>query len=335
MRADQTTHSPERACAQIFNSAIAAAAISAAWEVGVFDELRSAGRLDVVDFSSRHALDVGATRAVFTALSSADVVCREGDKVAPGPNFTEADRTKGFFYWLTRGYGDLFGKLPRLLHAENRSGDFYQRDAAAIGIACRQNNKVFFDPAFKPVIASLEFSAIADLGCGSGERLIEITRDRPGVRGVGIDISADVLELAQDEVDKAGLTDRISLAQSDVTALDERAEFAGVDLVTSFMMAHDFWPRDECVASFRRIREVFPSVRHFLLADTARTTAFADQDMPIFSLGFETAHAAMGVYLPTLDEWDDVFEASGWRCADRHLIETPASSFMFHLVPRR
>lgn len=335
MTAAPAPHDPERACAQIFNSAIAAAAISAAWDVGVFDELREAERLDAADFASRHGLDADATRAVLTALSAADVVRREGDQVTPGPNFTEADRTKGFFYWLTGGYGELFGQLPRLLRAENRSGDFYRRDGAAIGVACRQNNKVFFDPAFKPVIASLEFSAIADLGCGSGERLIDITRERPGVRGVGIDVSADVLRLAQNEVDKAGVADRITLARSDVTALEERPEFAEVDLVTSFMMAHDFWPRDACVASFRRIREVFPNVRHFLLADTARTTAFSDQDMPIFSLGFETAHAVMGIYLPTLDEWDSVFEESGWHCLDRHLIETPANSFMFHLVPRR
>jgi phenylpyruvate C(3)-methyltransferase len=328
-------HDPERACAQIFNSAIAAAAISAAWDVGVFDELRSAEQLNIDEFAVRRGLDTGATRAVFAALADADVVRRSGGHTVAGPNFAEADRTKGFFYWLTRGYGELFGDLPRLLRQENRSGHFYRRDGAAIGIACRQNNEVFFDPTFQPVLDSLDFSEIADLGCGSGERLIRTAQQRPGVRGIGIDLSDDVLGLARDEVRKAGLAERITLVKADVTALEEQAAYARVDLVTSFMMGHDFWPRERCIASFRRLREVFPEVRHFLLADTARTTGFPDGDMPIFSLGFETAHAVMGVYLPTLDEWEGVFGEAGWSCAGRHLIDTPAASFMFHLVPSR
>jgi phenylpyruvate C(3)-methyltransferase len=329
-----TAPSPERASAELFNSAIAAAAVSAAWDVGALDELRDSGRLDVATFAAKHDLDFDATRAVFAALAHASVVHCRGDEVTAGPNFAAVDRDKGFFYWLTCGYGQLFSTLPRLLRRSNRSGDFYQRDGAAIGIACRENNRVFFNPTFDPVIRSLDFSAVADLGCGSGERLIRITRDRPGVRGLGIDTSSAVLEVARAEVNRAGLAERIALVESDVTALDPEQEFLGIDLVTSFMMAHDFWPRDACIASFRRIRQCFPDVKHFLLADTARTPSDNDGQLPIFSLGFETAHAVMGVYLPTLDEWDQVFAESGWRCVERHLIETPANSHMFHLVPR-
>ncbi|MFJ2815011.1 SAM-dependent methyltransferase [Streptomyces sp. NPDC091279] len=325
--------SSERVSADIFNSALAAAGISAAWSIGALDALRDAGRLDVADFAERHDLDHPALREVFASLAHVGVVVRDGDAVTPGPHFAAVDRDKGFFYWLTRGYGELFSELPKLLHNGNRTGQFYRRDGAAIGVACRENNRVFFDPTFTPVIEKLEFSAVADLGCGSGERLIDIARNRPGVRGIGVDLSESVLELAGREVAEAGLSDRVTLVRSNATELDASPEFVGVDLVTSFMMAHDFWPREACVASFKRIRECFPDVKHFLLADTARVTGVPDGQLPVFSLGFEMAHAVMGVYLPTLDEWDDVFAESGWRCADRHLIDTPANSYMFHLVP--
>jgi phenylpyruvate C(3)-methyltransferase len=49
-----------------------------------------------------------------------------------------------------------------------------------------------------------------------------------------------------------------------------RDEFAQVDLLTCFMMGHDFRPRDNCVATLQRLRKAFPKARRFLLGDTTR-----------------------------------------------------------------
>lgn len=57
----------------------------------------------------------------------------------------------------------------------------------------------------------------------------------------------------------------------------------------------------------------------------------ADRDLPIFTLGFEVGHALMGVGLPSLAEWEEVIEESGWRLVQRHTIETPAASAIFEL----
>jgi hypothetical protein len=72
-------------------------------------------------------------------------------------------------------------------------------------------------------------------------------------------------------------------------------------------------------------------VRKFLLGDTARTSGIPDDELPIFTLGFEVAHAMMGVYLPTVEEWDGVFEEGGWRCTRKHHIDTPAATVIFEL----
>jgi SAM-dependent methyltransferase len=318
---------------EVYNHAVAASAISAAWEVGIFDALREAGSLDADAFAAKRGLDAGSVRELFRALAAADVVRREGGTVLPGPNYEEADRSKSLFHWMTRGCGELFSTLPDLIRTENRAGAFYRRDAAAISVACREINAEWWDPVFWPVVSELDFTCVADLGCGSGERLIKLTQGRPGVRGLGIDAADGAIEVATKAVAEAGLADRISITRGDATALEPRAEYAGVDLLTSFMMGHDFWPRAEAVASLRRIREVFPDLKHFLLADATRTTTYADTDMPVFSMAFEFAHAVMGDYLPTLEEWGPVFEEAGWRLAGQHPISVPAESVMFHLVP--
>jgi hypothetical protein len=60
---DSTVVDPERAVATIFNSAIAAAAIGAAWELGLLDELRNQKKVDVRKFATQHDLDSGGNRS--------------------------------------------------------------------------------------------------------------------------------------------------------------------------------------------------------------------------------------------------------------------------------
>jgi hypothetical protein len=57
----------------------------------------------------------------------------------------------------------------------------------------------------------------------------------------------------------------------------------------------------------------------------------SEDNVPIFSLGFELGHQMMGVYMPTLDEWDGVFAEGGWRCVDKIIINTLTCSVVFVL----
>lgn len=329
-----TRHEAQRAVAAIFNSAVAASAIGAAWEIGALDELEQHGSLEVTELARREDLHEAAVMGVFAALASVAIVVRDATTIRPGPYFDEACRQRSFFHWLAQGSGELFRRTPHVLRNRNRVGQYYQRDAAAISFACREINARCFDPVFRHALDNLGYrpTMAADLGSGSGERLIQIVRRFPGAGGLGLDIAASAIEMARASVAAGGLDDRISFALGDVRNLSPRPEFAGVDLMTCFMMGHDFWPRDNCLSVLRRLRELFPGVRRFLLGDTARTVGVPDRDVPIFTLGFEVGHNLMGVYLPTLDEWDDVLRDSGWRCLRKHVIETPAASVVFELA---
>ncbi|MFE0426459.1 SAM-dependent methyltransferase, partial [Streptomyces sp. NPDC058953] len=171
----------ERAVAHIFNSAVAASAISAAWELGALDELKSRGALDIGEFAAERRLDLSATTGLFRALAAVDIVERADDKVTPAGNFDETYRTRSFFHWLSRGSGDLFRRMPELLPERNRTGDYYQRDSAAIAVACREISSFCYDPWFDEAIDGLDFEpgVVADLGCGCGERVLQRLRRHP------------------------------------------------------------------------------------------------------------------------------------------------------------
>jgi SAM-dependent methyltransferase len=323
----------KRATAHIFNSAIASQAIGAAWELGALDELEKAGELDPHEFAVRNDLAEPAVRSMFVALASVGVVVRSDGTVRPGPNFAEVSRHRSLFHWLSLGCGELFAKMPYTMRNANRVGAYYRRDAAAISYACREISERYFDPAFGAALDNLDydFTAVADLGSGSGERLIQLAGRYPGTRGLGVELAPAAIEFARGEVARNGLQNRIDFVQADARMIEPRPEFADVDLLTCFMMGHDFWPRTECVASLRRLRTAFPSVRRFMLGDATRTVDLPDGDLPLFTLGFEFGHDLMGVYLPTLAEWDGVFEESGWHLVRQHLITDLSVSVVFEL----
>ncbi|MBC2874300.1 MULTISPECIES: class I SAM-dependent methyltransferase [Streptomyces] len=322
--------------ARIYNSAVAAWAIGAAWEVGALDELQERGSLDTAEFAARHDLDPASTLGMFRALASVGVVRRDGTRVVPAEDFAEIHRTRSLFHWLMNGSGELFRQMPSVLRNENRAGTFYQRDPVAIARSCKEISVFCYDPWFWRAMEGLDFDVrvAADLGCGSGERLMQILRRHPDARGLGVDIAGDSLKVAAADAADAGLAGRLSFVEADMLTMDPRPEFTEVDLLTCFMAGHDFWPREQCVATLARLRELFPNARRFLLGDATRSVGVPDAEMPVFMLGFEVAHDLMGTFMPTMADWEGVFAESGWRLRHKHDIGMVANEVIFELEPR-
>ncbi len=321
------------AAAGIYNSAVAAWAIAAAWEIGALDELHKSRVLDTESFAASRGLDLTSTTGLFRALASVGVVRRRGPVVTTAGSFDEVYQYKSFFHWLSRGSAELFRQMPSVLVSENRTGQFYQRDAAAIAYACKEIDQLCYAPAFWDAVGRLDFdvSQVADLGCGSGGRVLDVLARYPRARGVGVDIARPALDAARAASSAAGLSDRVTFIEADVLDLRERPEFAGVELITCFMMGHDFWPRENCVTALRRLRQVFPSARRFLLGDATRTAEVPDSDLPVFRLGFELGHDLMGVFLPTVADWEPVFGEAGWKLVRTNRIDLAVGEVVFEL----
>jgi len=66
---------------------------------------------------------------------------------------------------------------------------------------------------------------VLELGCGTGRNLILAARRYPAAMFYGIDISEEMLITARANVAKAGLADRIKLAQGDASAVSTAAVF--------------------------------------------------------------------------------------------------------------
>lgn len=318
--------------ADVFSSYLVAVSLSAAGELGILDALKREDSYSI-ETANADGLDPRLVRQLLVTLSWAEIVEVADDKAVTGPRFDDAYRARGYFYWMVRGCGELFSVLPEVSRTANRTGDFYTRDMRAVAVGSKLIGETEVEPHFVELLGELDYSAIADLGCGSGQRLIDAVSRRPGVRGVGVDIAPSAVELAASSVAQAGLTGRIGVVTGDVRDLDPLPEFAGVDLITCVFLGHDFWPKTTCVAGLRKLRTAFPDARRLLLCDVVRSEEPPGADTTIFTLGFELVHAAMGVYLPTRTEWREAFRESGWVLNGERDFAAPPRGVLFDLSP--
>jgi S-adenosylmethionine-diacylgycerolhomoserine-N-methlytransferase len=74
-------------------------------------------------------------------------------------------------------------------------------------------------------LAAGDGATVLEAACGTGRNLIVAARRYPQARFFGFDISAEMLKQARKNVEKAGLSHRIALAQGDATDFDPQTLF--------------------------------------------------------------------------------------------------------------
>jgi phenylpyruvate C(3)-methyltransferase len=318
----------------IFNSAIVASAVSAACELEILDEMQDNRFIDIKKFCYDRNLYQPLVASILSTLCCYEIctVADDDNLFKQGSIFDEIYHNKGFFLWLVRGNGTILRNLATMAKNEKRIGNFVQRDGAYIAIASRDQGSRMVDPYFERVLNEFPFNTVVDLGCGTAERLINLTKKFSHIRALGIDINSDAVKIALSRLQSEGVEGQLSVLQGDMTKLLPQPEFLDVDTIFSFFSGHDLWPHENCVRIMRDFKTVFPNVKRFLLCDTYRSGIELKSDIPIFTMGFELIHASMGQYIPSITEWMALFAESGWECVQRHDVEVAYSS-IFDLRP--
>ncbi|MFE3661169.1 methyltransferase domain-containing protein [Streptomyces sp. NPDC059165] len=322
--------------ASLFNAYVTTAAVSASFELGLLDEVARQDKLDLDQFAADRGLFTPALNAVVTTLADAGVLrVSETEPVvlAGGPAFDDIWANKGYFLWLVGGYGEMLSRVAGLTtEATRAAADPWHRDGGAIARAGKDYGKHFVDPIVDRLLGERDFAFLADLGCGSANRIIRLATAYPDRRFLGIERDSGAIAVARKAVEDAGLADRVTIIQDDIQRLADRPECAEVDTLMSFFLGHDFWPRDACLRTLDGVRRAFPNAKGFLLSDTYASPRQSNGEKPIFTLGFEVTHALMGQYIPTASEWCDLFEESSWQLTGRTELDI-AYSEVFHLAP--
>jgi SAM-dependent methyltransferase len=320
--------------ATLYNAYTASSAICAGVQTGLLEAVRKDRKVDVCAFSIANGLDDYVMHAVCESMAGhriLDIVQTDQLVVAEGPEFDDIYRNKGYFLWLVRGYGDMLSRVGELADIDAAFEAANTRCGRSIAQSGRDYGAQFVDPIVTETIAGMSFSVMADLGCGSANRVIHLARLHPTKRFVGVEMNAGAVEVARAAVAESGMSDRVEIVHDDVRRLRDREVYQEVDAVLSFFLGHDFWPRENCLATLTQIRDRLPNAGHFLLADTYHS-ATVTGEAPIFTSGFELTHAVMRQKVPTVGQWEELFVDSPWKLERRIPLDI-AYSEIFHLTP--
>lgn len=302
-----------------FNGFVCTHVIFALERLGAVARLAEAGSLDIPAFCAERGIGERVFRALIRKAEIFGHVRVAGDHVELTGEGRDVARQIGFFTWAVGGYNEIFAAAADIAAGSRVMGVNVRRDEAMVALGSAQVETAAMRSTFDAEFARVEFSTLADLGSGTSQRLCRLIRSRPGTRGIGLDISQAATELARETVAGHGLTGRVEPVCADVRRIvsgevkfDRAHE---VDAVMSFMFLHDLLTdpatRDGVIPS---MREAFPNARTFLVADTnLRPRGVEGANQPMFSNGFELAHALMGVPLHTRESYEQLFDDAGLR----------------------
>lgn len=307
--------------ASLFNGYVAAHALVALAETGLLDRIVDGSPVELSSAAEELGLQGRLLDQLCRTLAAVGVLV-EGP---PGSFRLAASAGSlvdgiGYFTWALRGYGRVLSGLGELVSGQQAYGAEIRRDEASVALGAAAVGRRFVRPHVERLLAGSGYSSIVDLGCGTASFLIGLCRIGPHARGLGIDVSADACRLARENVERAGLSDRVEIWLGDareLTALLANGSSAPreVDLVTATFMLHDLlssW--DDPVEALRDWRTSLPPTTRFVIADTMKSESPGELAAhQVLTLGFELVHAAMGQSLFKRRFYDEVFGAAGFR----------------------
>ena len=221
-----------------------------------------------------------------------------------------------FVRWLG-GYQGLLDDLPALLRGARTFQPARHRDAAQVARASAQIGEGFTDHHLREVLCRPGVRRIADIGCGSAERLIALCQQLPALSAVGIEQSADCCRIAKASIEAAGLTERIRVIEG---MAEECLPEEQVDLVLCVGMFHDLLNAGTAERFLLAVRRgLAPGGMLVVLDQLAVSAPSAGGWGP----GFALIHQLMGQRLFSPADCIEVFEVAGFTVLQQQPTDIP------------
>jgi ubiquinone/menaquinone biosynthesis C-methylase UbiE len=192
-------------------------------ELGLFQRLREAGPAGITtpELAAATGCHPPAVEAWAWAADAHDLATLEGDRLTSHDDVAiillDADRPEflgGQFIHATVASLDWGGMLE-FFRTGRPIGQRPDRYRMAIERLTAQDIAVFFQEALAALpqlVADLSRGGrVVDVHCGGGRWLIAMARRFPNLQLVGVEFEADSVERARIAIEKAGLSDRITI----------------------------------------------------------------------------------------------------------------------------
>ncbi len=133
-----------------------------------------------------------------------------------------------------------------------------------------------------------ENSRILCVGVGTGAEILSLAKEYPQFTFVGVDPSAEMLEVCQKKLEAVGVTDRCELIQGYVQDISDEEKF---DSVLSILVGH-FVKKEEKLDFYKNINQRLKSEGIFI--DTELSLDLASESFSLLLKNWEKVQTLMG-----------------------------------------
>ncbi len=242
-------------------------------------------------------------------------------------------KNKAFAVWMVGGYGEFIRKKMTF----PKEGDIAEKsiNGKYVAIGSQMANAAFMSDIFLEMLDRYQPKCIVDLGCGVGKRLITAAQRIEGFVGYGVDINADAVALARDNVSESELSEQVKIIEGDALVESERFNNeigSNVDVVMSFMAMHDLFNIYGPEEAARRVVNSIGKPKYIWVADNVKAGIDEYPVKHIFTNGFEMIHALQGIDLFKLDAYIDAFQSAGTKLVEKKFLNVDNAYLMIFEV---
>lgn len=174
-------------------------------DLGVFEELKKGHKKSANELAKKLGLDKRLLEAGLNFFAHADnSLVKEGNNyylTDKGRERIFADQTVAMALGAVGAYHCLFTHYNAALQGREKYCVNFERDGRLIAKASYLTGKSNYDWIINK-LKDLGVSTVVDLGCGSGNILIDFCQRNKSLVGVGVDISQGALDEAKERIKK-------------------------------------------------------------------------------------------------------------------------------------
>ena len=298
-------------------------------ESGVFDSLKSLNAKSANQIAKEKNLNLEALQHGLNFLAASDnSIKRIGNKyklTTLGKNRFYSNQVRAMSLGAVGAYHILLTNYLDTLKNKKKYGKDFLRDGALVA-----KSSVLTGGANYPWVANklkkLNVDTVVDLGCGSGDIIIDFCKRQKTFKGIGLDISRSALKVAKSNVKKNKITSKIDLILGDMknpSSYSSKLKSRNNKLAFNAIMAlHEFLVDGEqaVIKILKKMKKKFPG-SYLILGEFNKCTHNEFQKMPIYERMHmlfyqEIIHGLTDQGLASFSQWKRIFKKSGVKLID-------------------
>ena len=155
--------------------------------------------------------------------------------------------------------------------------------------------------------------AVLEIGCGAGNHLLQLANAFPNARIAGVDIDADSLNVARAKLAKAGVENRVSVFEGDISLATQSEKY---DAVVMIEVLHEIAPAIRAPIINASANALAPG-GYLVIIDETYPTTLAEMRQKEFLFPVQTGFEELmwGNVIPTREEQESLLRSAGFSGA--------------------